>query len=144
MPRGVQPKKNLSFWASLVVQWLRRCTCNAWGPILVPGQRIRSYMLQLKVCILQLDSTMPQLKILHAAMKIPQATNKTKHGQINIYFLKISNKVPSQVLWAILANHQPEEGVVESLNLKSVRSRGSSGLNSWQLKWRQTCGTELF
>ena len=83
------PKKNLSFRTSLVVQWLRLHTCNVWGPILIPGQRIRPYMLQLRVCILQLDSARPQLKIWHATMKIPHAINKTEHGQINIYFKNI-------------------------------------------------------
>ena len=37
--------------------------------------------------------------------------------------LKIANKVPSPVLWAILANYQPEEGVVETPNLKSVSQK---------------------
>ena len=41
---------------SLVVQWLRLCSPNSGGPGSIPGQGIRSYMLQ--------------LKIQHAAMKI--------------------------------------------------------------------------
>ena len=57
---------------SLVVQWLRLCTPNAGGPGSVPGQGTRSHM--------------PQLKILHAATKIPHATTKTRHSQINKYF----------------------------------------------------------
>ena len=87
---GDTAKKNLSLGTSLVAQWLRLHTRNAWGPVLIPGQRIRPYMLQPRVCILQLHSTMPQLKILHATMKIPHAVSKTEHGQINIHF-KISN-----------------------------------------------------
>ena len=34
--------------SSLVVQWLRLHTANAGGPGSIPGQRIRSYMLQLE------------------------------------------------------------------------------------------------
>ena len=33
----------------LVVQWLRLCTPNAGGLGLIPGQRTRSHMLQLRV-----------------------------------------------------------------------------------------------
>ncbi|TEA34858.1 hypothetical protein DBR06_SOUSAS4310039, partial [Sousa chinensis] len=39
---------------SLVVQWLRLCTPNAGGPGSIPGQRTRSHMPQLRVCMLQL------------------------------------------------------------------------------------------
>ena len=46
-----------------MVQWLRLCTRNAGGPSSIPGQGIRSHMLQLSLL-------MPQLKI-------PCATTKT-------------------------------------------------------------------
>ena len=62
---------------SLVVQWLRLCAPNAGGLGLIPGQGTRSYMPQLRVCMLQ-------LKILHAAAKIPCAATKTRCRQINI------------------------------------------------------------
>ena len=48
---------------SLEVQWLRLCTPNAGGPGLIPGQRTRSHMPQLRVPTLQ-------VKIPHVAMKI--------------------------------------------------------------------------
>ena len=58
-----------SFWqqkrqsgASLVVQWLRLCVPNSGDLGLIPGQETRSHMSQLK---------------------IPQATTKTQHSQIN-------------------------------------------------------------
>ena len=34
---------------SLVVQWLRLCAPNAWGPDLIPGQGTRSHLPQLRV-----------------------------------------------------------------------------------------------
>ena len=49
---------------SLVVQWLRQHAPNAGGPGVIPGQRTRSHM--------------PQLKI-------PCAATKTWHSQIEIY-----------------------------------------------------------
>ena len=49
--------------SSLVVQWLRFCTHNAGGPGSIPCKGTRSHMLQLSVRV-------PQLKILHVAMKI--------------------------------------------------------------------------
>ena len=51
---------------SLVVQWVRLCTPNAGGQGSIPGQGTRSHM--------------PQLKIPHAAAKIPRATTKTGHS----------------------------------------------------------------
>ncbi|TEA28876.1 hypothetical protein DBR06_SOUSAS4010093, partial [Sousa chinensis] len=51
----------------MVVQWLRLCTPYVGGPGSIPGQGTRSHMPQLRVCMLQ-------LKILHAATKIPSAT----------------------------------------------------------------------
>ena len=47
---------------SLVVQWLRLCAPNAGGPGSIPSQETRSHVLQVRVC-------MPQLQIPHAAMK---------------------------------------------------------------------------
>ena len=35
-------------------QWLRLCAPSAGGPDSIPGQRTRSHMLQLRVCMLQL------------------------------------------------------------------------------------------
>ena len=55
--------------ASLVVQWLRLPAPNAGGPGSIPGQGTRSHMLQLKTP--------------HTAAKIPCATTKTQHSQIN-------------------------------------------------------------
>ncbi|TEA26436.1 hypothetical protein DBR06_SOUSAS11310016, partial [Sousa chinensis] len=52
---------------SLGAQWLRLCAPNTGGPGLIPGQGTRSRMTQLRAC-------MPQLKILHAAMKILRVT----------------------------------------------------------------------
>ena len=49
---------------SQVVQWLGLCAPNAGGPGSIPGQGTRSCMMQ--------------LKILHAATKIPCATSKTQ------------------------------------------------------------------
>ena len=59
-----------------MVQWLRRPTPNAGALGSIPDQGTRSHMLQLRV-------SMPQLKILHATLKIPGATTKTRRGQIN-------------------------------------------------------------
>ena len=55
-------------------QWLRLCAPNTGGPGLIPGQGTRARMTQLRAC-------MPQLKILHAAMKILRVTTKTRHSQ---------------------------------------------------------------
>ena len=52
---------------SLVVQWLRLHAPNAGVLGLMPGQRTRYHMLQLK---------------------IPKATAKTQHNQINFFFKK--------------------------------------------------------
>ena len=63
---------------SLVVQWLRLCPPNAWGPDLTPGQGTRSHMRQLRVPMLQL--------------KIPHAAMKTRYHQINnSYMSKVSD-----------------------------------------------------
>ena len=61
---------------SLVVQWLGLCAPNAGGRGSIPGQGIRSHMLQLRV-------RKPQLKILHVPTRIPCATAKTRRSQIN-------------------------------------------------------------
>ena len=55
-----------------MVQWLRLHAPNAGGPGSIPGQGTKSHMLQLRV-------RMPQLKV-------PRATTKTQHSQINKYF----------------------------------------------------------
>ena len=59
-----------------MVQWLRLHAPNAGGLDLIPGQRTRSHM--------------PQLKSSHATAKDPahgnedpHATTKTRHNQIN-------------------------------------------------------------
>ena len=54
--------------ASLVVQWLRLCAPNAWGPSSIPGQEARLHV--------------PQLKI-------PRATSKTGCSQTHKYLKKI-------------------------------------------------------
>ena len=59
-----------------VVQGLRLCNPNAGGLGSVPGQETRSHILQLTVCMLQLQ-------------KIPHATVKTQHNEINKYLQKI-------------------------------------------------------
>ena len=56
----------------LVVQWLRLRAPNAGGPGLIPGQGIRSRIMQLRACMTQL--------------KIPRAATKTHCSQINKYF----------------------------------------------------------
>ena len=56
---------------SLVVQWLRLCAPNAGGPGSVPGQGIRSHMLQRR-------------------SKIPRATTKTQCSQIKKYLKSIN------------------------------------------------------
>ena len=55
---------------SMVVQWVKLPAPNSGGPSLIPGQGTRSHV--------------PQLKILHAAMKIkdPRAATKIWHSQI--------------------------------------------------------------
>ena len=55
---------------AMVVQWVKLPAPNSGSPSLIPGQGTRSHM--------------PQLKILHAAMKIkdPCTTTKTWQGQI--------------------------------------------------------------
>ena len=70
---------------SLVVQWLRLRAPNAGGPVSIPGLGTRPQMLQLRFC-------MPQLTILHATRKIPNAETKilraaikTWRSQINKY-----------------------------------------------------------
>ena len=54
----------------MVVQWVKLPAPNSGGPSLIPGQGTRSHV--------------PQLKILHAAMKIkdPRAATKIWHSQI--------------------------------------------------------------
>ena len=64
-----------------MVQRLRLCTRSAGGPSSIPGQGIRSHMLQLRVL-------MPQLKI-------PCTTAKTWCNQINKLFFK---KLPLYIL----------------------------------------------
>ena len=66
---------------SLVVQWLRLCTPNARGQGLIPGQRTRSHM--------------PQLKILHVS-------TKTRYIQINRYSFKKILSVPYLGLFLFL------------------------------------------
>ena len=63
-----------------VVQGLRLCNPNAGGLGSVPGQETRSHILQLTVCMLQLQ-------------KIPHATAKTQHNEINKYLQKIYIKM---------------------------------------------------
>ena len=62
---------------SLVVQWLGlNGVPNAGGPGVIPGQGIRSHMLQIRVSLSQLKSL--------------RAATKTQHGQINFFFFKAS------------------------------------------------------
>ena len=62
---------------SLVVQWLRHRTHNTRTPGSIPGQGIRS--------------SMPQQRL-----KIPRATTKTKHTQINKSFNSLHSFLSSQ------------------------------------------------
>ena len=57
-----------------MVQWLRLHVLSAGGTGSIPDQGNRPHMLQ--------------LKILSDATKIPSATIKTEHSQINEVFLK--------------------------------------------------------
>ena len=47
--------KNKGIGTSLVVQWLRPHTPNAWGPSSIPSQGTRCHMPQRKSCVLQLS-----------------------------------------------------------------------------------------
>ena len=62
-----------------VVQGLRICNSNAGNLGSIPGQGTRSHILQLRVC-------MPQLQ------KIPHAKAKTQHNQLNKYLKKLVDK----------------------------------------------------
>ena len=58
---------------SLVVQWLGlNGVPNAGGPGVIPGQGIRSHMLQVRVSLSQLKSL--------------RAATKTRHGRIHFFF----------------------------------------------------------
>ena len=70
--KGKSNKVRKQWWQDfLAVQGLRLIACKAGGLGLIPGQGTRY--------------DMPQLKVLHAAMKIedPISTAKTWHSQIN-------------------------------------------------------------
>ena len=54
-----------------MVQWLRRCAPNEGSPGSISGQGTRTRMPQPRVCVAQQRS------------KIPYASTKTRHGQIN-------------------------------------------------------------
>ena len=62
------------------IQWLRLHAPGAEGPGSISGRGIGSHMLQLKVC-------MSQMEILHATTqrpRIPHAATETQHNKINI------------------------------------------------------------
>ena len=69
-------EKGLSTGTSLAVQWVRLHAPNAGGPGSFPGQGTRSHMLQ---------------------WKIPHATTKTQHSQINKKILKKKKKDLAQM-----------------------------------------------
>ena len=52
---------------SLVVQWLRLHAPNAGSLGLIPGQGTRSHMMQLRVCMLQLEEARMQQQRPNAA-----------------------------------------------------------------------------
>ena len=89
-----------------MAQWLRLHTPNAGGLSSIPGWRTRSHMLQLSVC-------MPQLEILHATVMIPCAPTKTQHTQIkniNEFFFKyMANKKLNIIKYHIFRNVQDAE-----------------------------------
>ena len=60
-----------SIGTSLVVQWVRLRAPSAGGPSSIPVQGTRSHVPQLRVRMLQ-------LKILHAATKIPHARSEER------------------------------------------------------------------
>ena len=66
-----EDNQNAMLGTSLVVQWLRFWALNVRGPNLIPGQGTRSHM--------------PQLRVWKLQLKIPCATTKIHHSQINMY-----------------------------------------------------------
>ena len=64
-----------------MVQQMKLCTLNARGLGSIPRQGTRSHMPQLRILMLQLKTS-------HATTKIPRATTKTWHSQVNKYFFK--------------------------------------------------------
>ena len=61
---------------SLLVQWLRLPVPHPGGLGSIPGQGTRSLMLQLRVCMLQLKSHMPQLKKRSCMLQLRPAVAK--------------------------------------------------------------------
>ena len=57
-----------------MVQWLRLHAPNAGGPGSIPDQGTQSFMLQLSVCV-------PQLEIPHAATQAQRSQNKKKEEE---------------------------------------------------------------
>ena len=98
----------------MVVQWVKLPAPNSGGPSLIPGQGTRSHV--------------PQLKILHAAMKIkdPRAATKIWHSQIKkekkkifqrnkvILFLTVWRFVPIEVTFKAVSWVQPATGLPSS------------------------------
>ena len=82
-----------------MVQWLRLYTLNAGGPSLIPGHETRSHELQLRLRV-------PQLKILHAEVKMivhmtqlrPSAAKKKKKKSISQVLCKIYMHLVSLML----------------------------------------------
>ena len=65
---------------SLVVQWLRLCAPNAGGLGSIPGERTRSHVPQLRVCMLNEDSPCCNKD---QRSKMLSAAPKTQYSQIN-------------------------------------------------------------
>ena len=71
-------KKKKSIGTSLVIQWLRFCTPNAGGSSMIPHQRTRSHMPQVRVHMLLLNIPQWRLKIPHVATKTQCSKKKEK------------------------------------------------------------------
>ena len=94
----------IEFWGtSLVVQWLRLHTPNAWGLILIPGWGTRSHM--------------PQRKMPHAAVKTQHrpkkkkfwdlhgAIKKAEHWRIDVFELRCWRRL-LRVPWTVRRSNQ--------------------------------------
>ena len=129
-------RKHPGIGTSLVAQWLGRHAPNAGGLGSIPGQGTRSLMLQLRVC-------MPELKI-------PRATTKTQHSQINTYSKQQSEynfpACPPYSQFHIFRFNQPQmlrfpgwlSGKESTCQYRSCRFNPWVGEIPWNRKWQPT------
>ena len=88
----------------LVAQWLRLWAPSSGGPGLIPGQWTRSHTPQLSVHMLEL--------------KIPRATVKTWHSQIN------KSDVLKNPIWSSVSNQQEKWPLATGKWYKGMGGRG--------------------